>query len=125
MVRKSVPFTRKPGSGVSQPESIEPIHAENVVPHPRHAVTQPPRVTVKPEKMETTGFTPLKLCGKALYGAVYGVTYGVVFSALIVSTLIPGRRLIGQAMLDAGGAARQDFAKLATQQRESNDRLPA
>lgn len=110
MARKSVPFTRKPGSTVSSSDEVEGVQAENVVQHPRHAAAQHPQNYLTVEKKTGGSFASLNYCGRAVYGAVYGLTYGVVFGALMVSTLIPGGRLIGQAMLDAGGEARKDFA---------------
>ena len=112
MARKSVTITRKPGAAGSQDSKLDGNQAENVVPHPRTASTYQSSVNTLPDRNKKS-FAPFRYCGKAVYGAAYGVSYGVVFGALIVGMLIPGGRVIGQAMLDASGAARKDFSSMS------------
>ena len=113
MARKSVTITRKPGAAESQDAKLDGSLAENVVPHPRTASTHQSSANTLPDRNKRN-FAPFKYCGRAVYGATYGISYGVVFSALIVGMLIPGRRVIGQAILDASSAARKDFSSMSS-----------
>ena len=53
----------------------------------------------------------LELPGKCLYGMTYCLSYGVVLGILLMGLMIPGRSIIGKAMLDATGTARRDLTR--------------
>ena len=52
---------------------------------------------------------PHGLVQKLVYGAVYQSTYVVVFCAMTIGRIIPGRSIIGSAMVQGTAAARRDF----------------
>lgn len=54
---------------------------------------------------------PLELPGKCLYGMTYCLSYGVVLGILLMGLMIPGRSIMGKAMLDATGTARRDLMR--------------
>lgn len=55
---------------------------------------------------------PLELPGKCLYGMTYCLSYGVVLGILLMGLVIPGRSIMGKAMLDATGTARRDLMRI-------------
>ncbi len=115
--KKSITIARKPRA---QPQRIDPevllareSNPENVGSAPVAMSTATPAEELgdRPAaKSKTSG--PLGFFGKALYRTAYGVSYGVVFGALVVGLLLPGRRIIAQAITDASDAAKQDFRGL-------------
>lgn len=54
---------------------------------------------------------PLELPGKCLYGMTYCLSYGVVLGILLMGLMIPGRSIMGKAMVDATGTARRDLLR--------------
>ncbi len=111
--KKSVIISRRP-DGRSRGAAAERMFAREDALAPfgsivsqDHREARAKHVDVVPEPTPAMG-----LLGKVVYGATYGVSYGVVFSVLVVGKLVPGRRIIGQAMTDATAAAKQTFAGL-------------
>ena len=107
--RKSITIARKP---IARTQPIGADAARGI------SVAE----TVPGDTAETTSAS-FGIIGKAVYGAVFCLTYGVVFSALAIGTLVPGKRIIGQAMVDATASARRVFS--GAKQRRKNPRHAA
>jgi len=52
---------------------------------------------------------PTGVLGKALYSTVYGMTYGIVYGVMSIGTILPGNKIVGNAMVDATVSARRTF----------------
>ena len=94
--KKSITITRKPVA------TTAPIVSGEI--QTSSALETTSSVLPEVEAADTYG-----LLGKALYWPVYCVTYGVVFGAMAIGTLLPGKTIIGRAMVDATVSAKRPF----------------